>query len=896
MAFVMLPILVLMMSTVLYPLQSVAQVLDTLPVQRPNQIEGTRFLVSFMENEITIQPSGLRLRVLVATAYPNTVDVVFPDGRQQRYRLGAYETLPLVLSDTFEVRQTEMPQHRAIEIRAELPISVFAMSSQYTTSDSYAALPVELWSTEYTVVSIPNDTYGDGLGSPVHPADIRQSEFLIIAAEDHTQIEIFPTASTEGGKTARQWHTITLDAGHCYLVKAAPTQQGTGDLSGTLIRATKPIGVLSGHVRASVPIGLPPTLDSKDHLVEMLLPNSMLGWSYMTVPFATGGRIPSGDYLRAVAIAPDTRLTVYTEREDLTFVLANVGDTLTLPRVNSPSWWQATKPFALVQLMTTGSIANSIMFDPAMVIGMPIGRYVSRAVFQAPANLNDATFSRQFDRHWINVICDERASRLLKLDGKYVASTVAPELATQKFRSSGMFWAQIPITPGVHVLQADSGVFTGVLYGMGYTDSYAHPIGVTSFIGRDTVVPSLVVKDSCGWLIGVASDNGGSGVAYVVVDPDSTYNYELRVENDPGGIQFRAVLRDPFRDANIAVIVRDRAGNGVRYRYRYTAPVIDLVPRPIRFVAATIGQQVCHDAFFRNFSFRDTLIVSRVHLVSGGAFEILPSNVPLLCLPRREVKVTVCYSASVEGEQRDTLVWDIGCGRTFRQPIVGRTPLPELTINDIDFGDVRIGDSLCRTIPVINSGTEPITIVAVMLDSGSYRILPTNLPRLLAPGDSLVLTVCFVPRDTGISSAVLVIVNDRNLQVRARVTGVGVRPLIVTQLLDCGPRRVGVRFDTAAHIYNRGTANATLVFRGQAGDRTVFLHSLQPDDSVLVPRSGSAAIPVRFSPQIVGTFSGTLDFTDDNGAPVTIVLSGRGTLPALSMRDTTLGPVAVGNQ
>lgn len=889
--------IVLVLSPLLLPMRTIAQVLDTLPVQRPSQMEGTRFLVSFMKNEITIQPSGLRLRVLVASAYPNTITVVYPDGRQQSVRLSAGETLPLLLADTFEVRQSEMPLRRAVEIHSELPVSVFAMSSQYTTSDSYTALPVDLWGTEYVVVSLPNDTYGDGLGTPVDSLDIRQSEFMIIAAENGTEIEFKPTAPTENGKQPGTWHSVMLDAGQCYLVKAYPSQQGTGDLSGTLIRSNKPIGVLAGHVRASVPIGLPQRLDSKDHLCEMLLPKSLLGSSYVTVPFATGGRIPAGDYLRAVAIEPDTRITVYTERADLTFVLASEGDTLTLPGVNSPTWWYSTKPFVLAQFMTTGTVANSIMFDPAMAIAMPIGRYVSRAVFQAPANLTDATFSRQFDRHWINVICDERASRSLKLDGAVVANTIAPELATQKFRSSGMFWAQIPVSPGVHMLEADSGVFTGVLYGMGYTDSYAHPIGVTSFVGRDTIVPSLSVRDSCGWLIGIARDAAGSGLAYVTIEPDSTTNYELHVTSLADGMGFRAALGDPYRDAKIAIVVRDRAGNGVRYRYRYAAPVVDIVPRPLRLTANAMGQQLCQDAILRNFSFRDTLIVAAASLVgsSGGMFSVT-GTFPLVCPPRREVKVTVCYTAALEGEQRDTLVWDVGCGRTFRQPLQGRTPLPELTIADADFGEVFVGDSVCRELAIVNTGTEPVTVTEVQLADAVFRAFAPTLPSLLAPGDTLRIRVCFTPGDTGSVLATMTIVNDKQLDVRARLTGRGIRAILVAKSLDCGLRRVGVRFDTVARIVNRGSADATLTFRSQTGDRASFLHSLQAGDRLIVPRYGVATIPIRFAPQGIGSVTSWLEFSSGDSTTLTVALSGVGTLPALSMRDTTLGPVTVGDR
>ncbi len=876
------------------------QVLDTLPPSRPSRAEGTHFFVGYMENEITIQSAGLRLRLLVATAYPNRVTLRFPDGSEKKFTLRAYETLPLLLPDTLEVRQSERPLRRAVEIESELPISVFAMSSQFTTSDSYTVLPVELWGTEYVVVSLPNDTYGDGLGTPVDPADIRQSEFMIIARDDGTVVEFQPPVPTEGGRAARQWHTITLRRGECFLVKSYPSQQGTGDLSGTMIRASKPIGVLSGHVRASVPVGLPPTLDSKDHLVEMLLPNALLGSSYLTVPFATGGRLPVGDYLRAVAIYPDTRISIYTEREDLVRTLSRPGDTLTLPGVNSPTWWYADKPFALVQLMTTGTVANSIMFDPAMVIATPIGRYVSRSVFQAPANLTDATFSRQFDRHWLNVICDEKARLALKLDGKSVIASIAPELATQKFRSSGMFWAQIPISPGVHVLEADSGFFTGVLYGIGYTDSYAHIVGVTNIGGRDTVLPTLSVRDSCGWLIGTARDGGGSGLAYVVVDPDSTQNYNFRVlALEDGSRSFRAELVDPYSDASVALIARDNAGNGVRYRYRYVAPQVDVVPRPLRFLVQDTQQEYCADAGIRNYSFSDTLQVSRLYLAnSRGMFQVRLTTWPIQCPPRRETKVTVCFTPPQPGIYRDTLIWDLGCGRIYRQALEGRVTRAGLTTEDLDFGDVLVGDSVCGWLRIWNTGTESVTVAQVHATRQvtEFVIDSSSLPHQILPGDSLLVRICFVPRDTGTVRVVVGIGNDKSLSVEATLRGHGVRAAVATVPLDCGSRRVGVRFDTLARIVNCGTADAIVYYRGQRGDRGAFLHSLAVADRLVIPRGGLVEIPIRFSPSAVGSYSSILDFETDGGAMLSLALRGSGTMPAIAMSDTTIGPVKLGER
>ena len=52
-----------------------------------------------------------------------------------------------------------------------------------------------------------------------------------------------------------------------------------GDLSGTLIKSTQKVAVLSGNIRTSVGSG-----SSRDHLVAMIPPVESWGREYCTVP------------------------------------------------------------------------------------------------------------------------------------------------------------------------------------------------------------------------------------------------------------------------------------------------------------------------------------------------------------------------------------------------------------------------------------------------------------------------------------------------------------------------------------------------------------------------------------------------------------------------------------
>ena len=81
-------------------------------------------------------------------------------------------------------------------------------------------------------------------------------------------------------------------------------QDERGDLSGTRITASKPVGVFSGNIRVHVTYDGISTTGSRDHLVEQVPPISSYGFHFamMTTPDRS-----VGDDYKFVASEPDTR-------------------------------------------------------------------------------------------------------------------------------------------------------------------------------------------------------------------------------------------------------------------------------------------------------------------------------------------------------------------------------------------------------------------------------------------------------------------------------------------------------------------------------------------------------------------------------------------------------------
>ncbi len=373
--------------------------------QESSAYEGTRFLVSFMQNENYIQTNtGLLLQLFITSKYETLVTVNQPYHPSQQYLLKQDSVLTVYIDEKLEMYRSEVPLDNAVEVLSDLPVTITAYSSQWKTTDSYAAIPVEKWGTRYVVLSQPNDQYHPPPDIP--PLDSarlaypRSSEFLVIANEDTTVITFRPRALTERAKQIFRHYSVTLNKGECYLVKSFPTQKGTGDLTGTVVTGNKPFGFLSGHVRTAIPQFLIPLWDSKNHLVEMLQPVKSWGRKFATIKMLPYQFVPHGDMIRVTCFYPNTRVSIKTATGYQSLFLKDSGDYVSLPYFDAPAYWVADKPVQIGQyMMHSGRSQDSYSFDPALVTIPSIEQFIQKVVFQTPGNptVNPDQFSFCFD-------------------------------------------------------------------------------------------------------------------------------------------------------------------------------------------------------------------------------------------------------------------------------------------------------------------------------------------------------------------------------------------------------------------------------------------------------------------------------------------------------------------
>jgi hypothetical protein len=196
---------------------------------------GTDFWIAIPPNEIIPYPTTA-LQIHIVSAFDTEITVYdAATAKSNTYALKAGEVR--ILSDdrsetlwAWEIRDYEQVLLKAIRITSEKPIAVCVLNARPNTTDSYMALPVRAWGTEYVV-----STYYD-----FNEQKAWACGFGIVAKENcAVTVSLRGTgqqsAKTSGGKSIGQTFNLNMQAGSVYFVVGDGSTRGEFDLTGTSI-------------------------------------------------------------------------------------------------------------------------------------------------------------------------------------------------------------------------------------------------------------------------------------------------------------------------------------------------------------------------------------------------------------------------------------------------------------------------------------------------------------------------------------------------------------------------------------------------------------------------------------------------------------------------------------
>lgn len=872
-----------------------------------SSFQGTRFIVGFLENELTdVYGAGkdVELVVFISAGEQTNVTVKMSGSNDLNLLLSKDEVKKVIIPDIFEVIGGGNHVKKQVEITSDFPIVVYGFSSLNLSSDSYSAIPVNNWGKEYTITTFGNDYYS--ATNPINPERFltpRPGVFLIMADEDGTAVDIDLTADLGTGQNKGITTRVYLNKGESYLARGKQVQViGSNDLTGTKVRSNKPIGILAGHVRTSVLQGLPSPGDSKDHLVEMLNPEHAWGKSYISVPYETS---PKGDYFKITVKEDSTRVSYRTPNGISDKFVVNKSDFVTLPSIDGVTFWSANKPFQVAQVMARyAEQGETVFYDPSLVFLPSLEHLLQQTVFMTPGNVFADV--NKYIEHSISLIVDTKAKYDIMLDDKLVS-----EIAGVSFRrvyETDYHWAKVKIQSGSHKLESKSGNFSGIVYGIGFHDSYSFVLGslLNDIDKPDRYPPIIKIDTLCYDLQGTITESnqfGESGIFSVKVNPFVLKNVDFNVDKSEmwqGLVRFEVNVIDPYRDAYFEIEYSDYAGNTRKYVYVFDAIKLD-VPSSYEIKDLNwISEDVVSINITNNSS--RNLLIENISFTNEPRLSITsPATLPYNFKSGETLTIMADFSPNLDSSFINTnLVIDLECDLTQIIPVSGLVAAPIMSVQGYDFKDVYLQTTKCDQVAFINEGNIPIIIEGFIFDDKTVftAILP-EVPYILAAGDTLLIYVCFKPNERIQFTSFIEAVTNFKFDVDAPISGHGIAPLVESLVYDWGDRRVGTDNPVTLTLRNVGNADALIDFSGFAemshdDDNAELLRNI---NHLVVPAGGTYDLDVTYSPIAVEPYLIKAEYIEQwaEHPPISITLMGNGTLPELIANDYDFGTINVYN-
>lgn len=870
--------------------------------------EGLHFYVGFMENEsnVALPSKNLEQFIFITSEFETTIKVKY--GQQSPFNvfIPFNEVVNILVPRSMENFNSEVVSKNLIEITAEVPITVYAFSSMKHSSDSYSVIPVSNWGNEYVALTLPNDHYNQPTLDSIRDFTPRSSQFMIMAAYDNTLVTYYPKSMTRKLNQVDSAYSVLLNKGECYLVQSWQYMRGQGDLSGSFIKADKPIGVLTGHVRTALAQGFsaqPP--DSKDHIIEMLMPVASWGRTFISVPFGTNPN--RGDYFKLITRTKEAKVDIFTSTGPLEIKFPANSNIQELPGLNKPALWVASAPIQLAQFMyRVGDSLETFNYDPGMVVLPPVEQYISSIKFLTPGEVFQPPDAVKYSNHFVTIVAQSIALESLTLDNNLVENI--SDIRNQVIPGTDMHWARIEIGQGQHKITCDTGRFSGIIFGVGNFDSYAMVLGssLKNPFSDDKTNPTIIVTEDCFELKGTITDEVSDksfGIYYAIVNQIASTNYNWKIDpiaSDARNITFTAKPINIFKDGKFVIDYYDKSGNKGTYTKTHNAIKIK---HPDLIILNGIGwlDSTCFDHVVTNDGLSPIILNSvswsadsRVELFTDPA---LPYEIP----PGSSVKFTICVNpkgetSAVLGKIDLKFECDINFSYNYRGDVLAL----EIIASGHDFGDVLLGDLPCDSISITNKSNTSVTISELNTAFNLPEfILDTagRLPLLLNPDESVKFQVCFIPSMNATYEDSVIFRNEYDYYVYGIIKGRGVSPKFDSYIVDWGNRRIGTTNDTTIFVKNRGTIDGLIKFS------QFNYNDFNDDNSVTLSQLHNASVPfqdsieVNFSylpiqgPDYLLEAEYTANWTLHE--PFTIRLKGVPTIPEIETADYDFGNVEI---
>ncbi len=349
---------------------------------------GRDFWICFPQNAVQEEESKiLQLSLYIASENRTNGTIAnLLDNTKQTFTIESGASIERDIDTELEIRSSEQKQHNALHITSDQDISLYVVDHRPASSDSYMAIPTEFLGKEYVIAGYTSLPVGGGLSYT--------SQATIIGTEDNTLVTIHLAGPTLGGLPKGRTLMFCLNRGETYQIQGASR---SGDLTGSTVSTTKPVGFFTGHSCAQVPN------DKQfcDILLESEPPTNDWGKSFILT------KLEGKDYFvaRVIANSDSTEISINGKMAGT----INRGEFYEVDTFFHDAIITTSKPALVGQYCTSSSADALKVGDPFMLLVVPNERFLRE--------VTTSSVTQGAYKDYLNIVVPDTAIASLVVDG-----------------------------------------------------------------------------------------------------------------------------------------------------------------------------------------------------------------------------------------------------------------------------------------------------------------------------------------------------------------------------------------------------------------------------------------------------------------------------------------------
>ncbi|MFY0640988.1 MAG: hypothetical protein JXR16_08080 [Bermanella sp.] len=232
-----------------------------------------------------------QIKVFITSLTDTQGTIQYTDRSAESFTILANQVLELDSWSLKEYFKRNEKSKRSIHISADADIAVYILNYSPYNTDAMVLMPTDKLGAEYRLSGYQSDAWALG-------------EYAIVATENDTEVLIQPSQQIEKQTKVfserNEFYSINLNKGEVYSLYSSG--QLSNDLTGSKIKADKPIGVYNVHSCQNIPV----SDQYCDRLIEQLPSIDQWGSKHALIP--AYGRY--GDIVRILAKDDNTRILI----------------------------------------------------------------------------------------------------------------------------------------------------------------------------------------------------------------------------------------------------------------------------------------------------------------------------------------------------------------------------------------------------------------------------------------------------------------------------------------------------------------------------------------------------------------------------------------------------------